>query len=112
MKFVSGEGSSNKINDEKERKFVKVVLWVLSQTTVSINSIQHAPSVSVGNIYAKDYFDKLQSLGVIGDIAERGRRKVLPQSIEEISGDLKDILFHYNISDDEIMDAINKRVKQ
>ena len=110
MKFVSGEGSSNKINDEKERKFVKVVLWVLSQTTVSINSIQHAPSVSVGNIYAKDYFDKLQSLGVIGDIAERGRRKVLPQSIEEISGDLKGILSRHDISDDEIMCAISKRI--
>ena len=110
MKFVSGEGSSNKINDEKERKFVKVVLWVLSQTTVSINSIQHAPSVSVGNIYEKDYFDKLQSLGVIGDIAERGRRKVLPQSIEEISGDLKGILSRHDISDDEIMCAISKRI--
>ena len=83
---------------------------MLSQTTVSINSIQHAPSVSVGNIYAKDYFDKLQSLGVIGDIAERGRRKVLPQSIEEISGDLKGILSRHDISDDEIMCAISKRI--
>ena len=48
-------------------------------------------------------------MGVLGEVGERGRRKVLPQSIEEISGDLKDILSHYNISDDEIMDAISKR---
>lgn len=110
MEFTSGEGSSNKNDDEKERKFVKAVLWVLTQTTVSINSIQHAPSVSVGNIYAKDFFDKLLFSGVIGDVGEKGRRKVLPQSMEEISGDLKNLLSHYNISDDEIMSAISKRV--
>lgn len=93
-----------------KRKFVKVVLWVLSLTTVAINSIQYTPSVSVGNVYAKDFFDKLLSFGVIGDIGKKGRRKVLPQSIEEISSDLKDFLSHQNISDDKILDAISKRV--
>ena len=47
---------------------------------------------------------------MIGDVGEKGRRKVLPQSMEEISGDLKNLLSHYNISDDEIMSAISKRV--
>ena len=62
--------------------------------------------------HAKIYFQKLQSWGIIGNIAEKGRREVLPQSIEEIPDDLKDILSRYNISDDKIMEAISKRVKQ
>ena len=110
MELASGKVSSNRNDDEKGSKFVKVVLWALSQTNVSANSIQQECKVSNNN--AKQYYENLQSLGVLGEVGERGRRKVLPQSIEEISGDLKDILFHYNISDDEIMDAINKRVKQ
>ncbi|MDE7477204.1 MAG: hypothetical protein K2M91_04510, partial [Lachnospiraceae bacterium] len=90
--------------------FVEVVLWVLAQKSVSINSIQG--ELHVGNKYAKIYFQRLQALGVIGDIIEKGRRKVLPQSIEEIPDDLKDFLSHYNVSDDKIMEAISKRVKQ
>ena len=107
INHVSGDSDSNKNEDEKGHKFVKVVLWALSQTTVSANSIQQECRVS--NNYAKQYYENLQTMGVLGEVGERGRRKVLPQSIEEISGDLKDILSHYNISDDEIMDAISKR---
>lgn len=110
INLVSGESDGNKNEDEKERKFVKVVLWVLSQTNVSANSIQQECRVSNNN--AKQYYENLQSLGVLGEVGERGRRKVLPQSIEEISSDLKDFFSHHNISDDKIMDAISKRVNR
>lgn len=109
INFSPGEDNSGS-KDEQEGKFVDVVLWVLSQKSVSINFIQEERPV--GNKYAKIYFQKLQSWGIIGDIIEKGRREVLPQSIEEIPDDLKDFLSRYNISDDEIMEAISKRVKQ
>ncbi len=108
INHVSGESYGNKNEDEKGHKFVKVVLWALSQTNVSVNSIQQECRVS--NNYAKQYYEKLQSLEVLGEMGERGRRKVLPQSIEEISVDLKELLTHYNISDDEIMSAISKKL--
>lgn len=109
IKNSTGEDNSGS-KDEQEGKFVEVVLWVLAQKSVSINSIQEEHPV--GNKYAKIYFQRLRSLGVIGDIIEKGRREVLPQSIEEIPDDLKDFLSHYNVSDDKIMEAISKRVKQ
>ena len=108
MNFVSGEGNSNKNGDEKEYKFVRVVIWTLSQENISINSIQKECKVS--NSYAKEYYEKLESLGVLGEKGEKGRRKVLPQSIKEIPSSLKDILSRYDISDDEITSAISKRI--
>lgn len=65
--------SGNK--DEQEDRFAEVVLWILLQQSVSINTIQK--KCRIGNKYAKIYCQKLQSLGVIGDITERGRREVL-----------------------------------
>lgn len=111
MNFASEESKGNKNDEAKERKFVRTVLWVLSQKSVSINTIQNAQSLSVGNKYAKDFFDKLLSLGIIGDsTVYNNRHKVLPQSIEEIPSGLKDILSRNGISDDEIMSAIGKRI--
>ncbi|MCI8616608.1 MAG: hypothetical protein HFJ01_16255 [Lachnospiraceae bacterium] len=111
MNFASEESKGNKNDEAKERKFVRTVLWVLSQKSVSINTIQNAQSLSVGNKYAKDFFDKLLSLGIIGDsTVDNNRHKVLPQSIEEIPSGLKDILSRNGISDDEIMSAIGKRI--
>lgn len=106
MNLTLEDGNSEK-KDGQEDKFLAVVLWALSQKSVSVNSIQEENHVA--NKYAKMYYQKLLSLGVIGDIIERGRREVLLQSIEEIPDDLKDFLSHHSISDDKIMDAISKR---
>ena len=110
MGHISREGISKE--NEREGKFIKIVFWALSQTSVSINSIQHAEYVSVGNDYAKEFFEQLKFYKVLGDSKEKGRLKVLPQSIEEIPDELKNRLLRYGISDNEIEDAIGKREKQ
>lgn len=89
MNFASEESKGNKNEDEKERKFAKVLLWVLSQTSVSANLIQHECNVSNSN--ASIYYHTLRSLEVLGEVGDLKRRKVLPQSIEEIPSGLKDI---------------------
>jgi len=98
--------SSNKV--EQERKFAEAVLWALSQESVSINSIQNG--CSVGNRYAKDFFSKMQSYGIIGDVAEKGRRKVCLQSVEDMSSELRDCLSRCGKSADDIAAAIDKRL--
>lgn len=101
---------ANNSNDEQERKFVSAVIWVLSQTSVSINFIQSERSV--GYTYAKDFFRRLCSYGVIGDEVEKGRHKVCPQSIEDLPNELKEFLSGYGISDDKIEEAISKRRRE
>lgn len=92
-----------------EHKFVDVILWTLSQESVSINLIQQ--NCSVGNKYAKQFFDKLLSWKVIGESTEKGRQKVIVQSVEELPNDLQDFLYRYGISDDRIIDAFGKKCK-
>lgn len=106
MSFTSTQNvSSNK--DEQEHKFSNVVLWVLSQTSVSINSIQKV--CGVGNYYARDFYNSLTSYGVLGGMAERGRRTVILQSIEDMPSELRDRLDRCGITDDDIVAAIAKR---
>lgn len=95
--------------EERERKFVDVTRWVLSQRSVSVNLIRN--NCSVGDKYAQGFFEKLQSYGVIGGAAEKGRREVCPQSIEEIPNELREILSRNDVSDDEIAIAISKRME-
>lgn len=104
--FSTEMDDSNK-DDDKDLKFVKVVLWVLSQTNVSINRIQK--ECHIANSYAQEFFNKLQSIGIIGDIAEKGRHKVTLKSIGAIPDELKDFLSRQGITDDEIKAAIEKR---
>lgn len=109
LESIDAPLSAEAINssDEQERKFASAVIWGLSQRSVSINSIQK--ECSVGNSYAQDFFRRLHFYGVIGDKTEKGRRKVCPQSIEDVSNELKEFLSRYGISDDKIEEAISKR---
>lgn len=93
--------------DEKERKFADVVIGVLSQISVSINSIQN--DYGVGNTYAKDFYNELVSYNILGEVVEKGRRKVLPQSVEGVKRELRKRLFGCGITDEKIVAAIGKR---
>lgn len=98
--------SGNKV-DEKERKFADVVIGVLSQISVSINSIQN--DYGVGNTYAKDFYNDLVSYDILGEIIEKGRREVLLHSVEDMKSELREHLFRCGIADDKIVAAIGKR---
>lgn len=104
--FSTEMDNSNKYND-KDLKFAQVVLWVLSQACVSVNLIQ--TELHVANKYADKFFKDLKSYEVIGDITEKGRRKVTPKSIEDIPDELKEFLSRQGITDDKIKEAIEKR---
>lgn len=104
--FSTGMDDSNK-DDDSNLKFAKVVLWVLSQANVSINRIQKECHIS--NNYAQEFFNKLQSIGIIGDTTEKGRHEVTLKSIEDIPDELKDFLSSQGITDDKIKEAIEKR---
>ena len=93
--------------DKKERKFADVVIGVLSQISVSINSIQN--DYGVGNTYAKDFYNELVSYDILGEVVEKGRRKVLPQSVEGVKSELRERLFRCGITDEIIVAAIGKR---
>lgn len=106
MPFTATQNvSSNK--DEQEHKFSNVVLWVLSQTSVSINSIQKV--CGVGNSYARDFYNDLTSYSVLGGMAEKGRRTVVLQSIEDMPSELRARLSRCGITDDDIAVAIGRR---
>ena len=94
-------------NNNTDLKFAQAVLWVLSQTSVSVNLIQR--EAHIANNYANDFFQQLLSYGVIGDVIEKGRREVCPQSIEDVPSELKERLHSQGFDDDVIREAIEKR---
>lgn len=100
-------GESVKGKRKEDDKFAKVALWTLGRNLISCNTISEA--FNVGWRRANGFIKQLYDLGLVGDLDAKLPRKVLPQSIEELTQEVMDIFANNGISREMISGAIYNR---
>ena len=108
FEYTSEQTTKQRRNDNNE-EFANIVLWALTQQSVSINAIQKR--FSAGFDRAKSIHEKLLGYEIIGKSSAKQAQKVLPKSIENISTELRTFLAKY-VSKDDIENAINQRIME
>jgi len=98
------ENQSPLVDDGKE--LADIVLWALGRENISVNQIQQ--QFRMGN-RANDIVDKLFKMNVVTDRFAKQPREVMPLSVEEIPGDVLELLAQNGITTDDIADAMSNR---
>lgn len=101
------EQATYRKQDDDNQKFAGIVLWALTQQSVSISAIQKR--FSAGFDRAKSIHEKLLEYKIIGKSSAKQAQKVLPKSVEDIPTELRTFLSKY-VSEDDIENAINRRI--
>ena len=79
--------------NQEQEKLAQVLLWTLSQTTISCNTIMG--QFKVGWARASKFVDQLCQWGIISELDAKLPREVLPHSPEEIPSEAVDFLTNY-----------------
>ena len=93
-------------DSEDDQRFAQIVLWVLGQKTISAEKIKR--TFSMGN-RANEIANRLQTLGLISEKHANQPRKVLPQSADEISGDVIKLMERYGTSIEAVSAIISQK---
>lgn len=103
--FIASPNHSKQYTDE--RMFAQIVIWTLGQDEVSCNAIMKA--FGYGWNRANRFVERLYELGVVEDLDAKLPRKVLPQSVADLSERVKTLLLDNGVSIKTIADAICNR---
>lgn len=79
--------------NQEQEKLAQVLLWTLSQTAISCNTIMS--QFKVGWARASKFVDQLCQWGIISELDAKLPREVLPHSPEEIPSEAVDFLTNY-----------------
>ncbi|MDE5717154.1 MAG: hypothetical protein K2I53_05975 [Lachnospiraceae bacterium] len=93
--------------DADERMFAKIMIWALGRNEVSGNAIMRA--FGYGWNRASHVIDRLYEFGVVGDLDAKLPRKVIPQSMDEVSDKAKELLQRCGCSEDIVTETIRNR---
>lgn len=93
---------------QKNSELCKAILWTLSRTTISANSLKN--EMKIGN-RANEIIDKLSSLGIISGKNANKPREVLLNSPEELPQEVYDILNSCDVPETTIQAAFDKRIQ-
>ena len=88
-------------------EFAPIALWCLGNRSVSSLKIRKA--FKIGN-RANIFIERLAKINLISGKSANLPRKVLPGSLEDLSEEARLFFKANNIKDEEIMEAINKRI--
>lgn len=122
VKFIIDNSKSDLINTEvtenqsvnplaQKRKnvhgkfFAEVILWVLRQDEISCNMLMK--EFSMGWNRASQLIGKLYDLGIVGDLDAKLPRKVLPQSVEDLSSETIYCLEQHGFDMEHIKSALS-----
>lgn len=99
---------SAKTNDEIDTQlFTKIIIWALKHESISGNMI--CDTFHIGWRRANGFLEKLNVLGITGDMYAKLPRVVLPRNIDDISAETMAFLSRSGISTDDIATAIRNR---
>ena len=99
---------STKTNDEIDTQlFTKIIIWALEHESISGNMI--CDTFHIGWRRANGFLEKLNVLGITGDMYAKLPRAVLPRNIEDISIETMDFLSKNGIPVNDIAAAIRNR---
>ena len=93
-----------------DQLLAQIAVWTLGEETISCNSI--CSKFHIGWNRAKGFLDRLQDMGLIGDIYAKLPRTVLPYSVSDIPRDTMDFLQDNNFLQEEIIQAISNKINR
>ncbi len=93
--------------DADERKFAQIVIWTLGQNEISCNNVMK--TFGYGWNRANHFIDRLYEIGIVGELDAKLPRKVIPQTVDEVSDRAKDFLQKYGYSEGMVAEAICNR---
>lgn len=97
-------GSST--DKKPDQELVNIIMWVLGRNEVSVNGLKE--KFQMGN-RANNFIDKLCEFGIVSEKFAKKPRNVLPQSVEDLSEDVKDLLNNGGITDEQIQTVLENR---
>jgi DNA segregation ATPase FtsK/SpoIIIE-like protein len=114
LSIVNEDGDSFNFSAEVKQQIDKktladVIMWVLKHSEVSCNMIQKR--FSIGYTRASEYIAAMYAFGVVDDLYGKLPRKVLPESIEDLSPDVMTLLGCFGYTDDNIIKVIGGDTK-
>lgn len=106
MNVLSGKYVTIKA-DNDDTLLIKIILWALVQKSISCNMISE--NFNVGWRRANGFMKQLHDLGLVGGLDAKLPRRVLPQSIEEVSEKVLDILQSNGVPLEDISKIMNEK---
>ena len=80
-----------------DKRFADIIMWSLEHETVSANAIKNAfASDKIGERKAKNFLEKLHSVGIVGEAKEKLGRKVLISCVEDLPDHVRCFLQRHN----------------
>lgn len=111
---MGNELAANRIADSKpskqdadRRMFAQIMIWALGQNEISCNAVMKA--FGYGWNRASDFIDRLYAVGIVGELDAKLPRKVIPQTVDEMSDKIKQFLQNCGYSEDMLAEAIRNR---
>lgn len=99
--------SKSSKQDTDERMFAQIMIWALGQNEISCNAVMKA--FGYGWNRASHYIDRLYEVGIVADLDAKLPRKVIPQTMDEMSGQTKEFLQNCGYTEDMVAETIRNR---
>ncbi len=93
--------------DADRRMFAQIMLWALGQNEISCNAVMKA--FGYGWNRASHFIDRLYAVGIVGELDAKLPRKVIPQTVDEMSDKMKEFLRNCGYSEDMVAEVIRNR---
>ncbi len=97
--------SMKKRNSTRDKMFAEVVLWTLGHDEISCNML--IKQFNLGWNRASQFIEQLYDLGIVGDLDAKLPRKVLPQSVEDLSSETISCLEQHGLDMGHIKSALS-----
>jgi S-DNA-T family DNA segregation ATPase FtsK/SpoIIIE len=94
-------------SDADDRLLVEIITWALERDSISCNNL--CDTFKIGWRRANVFIDKLNTLGIVGEMFAKLPRPVLPHDIDDIDINLINFLAEHGVSEDQITTIINAR---
>ncbi len=105
---VDLNGNSNHSKQDTDgRMFAQIMIWALGQHEISGNAVMKA--FGYGWNRASHFIDGLYEAGIVEELDAKLPRKVIPQSMDEVSDKAKEFLQNCGYTEDMVAEVINNR---
>ncbi len=99
---------SAKTNEEIDNQlFAKIIIWALEHDSISGNMI--CDTFHIGWRRANGFLEKLNVLGIAGDVYAKLPRAVLPDRLDELTPQTMSFLINHGYTTEQIKKAINAK---
>lgn len=91
---------------DKDEELAKIIIWILAQDKISASQIM--AHFTMGN-RAYDIVEQLYGMGLVAEKFSNQPRKVLPQSVQDVSNEVQALLQNCGYTEDMVAETIRNR---